>query len=99
MKKFLLSMLVRPFVLSLNLAWAKSVPEHSLIRPYPGSVLAKNMSKYMKYIQYKFKMRNPVDKKPMDKNVKGKCWQLLYELRKPDKSRVKDISTLEFFEN
>jgi len=41
-----LSVFVVMFAVS---AYAQAIKEHPLIRPFPGSVLAENMSKYNKF--------------------------------------------------
>lgn len=87
------------FFATANLLPAKEIPEHPLIKPYPGSVLAKNMSKYQKFGEVEFTLMNKATKKNEKKKVRGKFWQLLYEVRTPSGDRVKDISKLEFFEN
>jgi outer membrane protein OmpA-like peptidoglycan-associated protein len=80
-------------------ALAKDIPEHPLIRPYPGSVLAENMSKYSNFDAFDFTYTDPATGKQAKKTVKGKRWKLLYEVRTPDGARVQDITTLEFLEN
>jgi len=87
-------------VLALSgVTMAKDIPEHPLIRPYPGSVLAENMSKQSDFDAFEFAYTDPATGKKAKKTVKGKYWQLLYELRTPSGERVKDISTLQFLEN
>jgi len=78
---------------------AADIPEHPVIKPYPGSVLAENMSKFQKFNAYDFKYMNEATGKRENKTIKGKYWFLLYEVRTPSGDRVTDISTLEFFEN
>jgi outer membrane protein OmpA-like peptidoglycan-associated protein len=78
---------------------AAEIPEHSFIRPFPGSVLAENMSKYANFDSYKFYVTNEQTQKREEVEIKGKKWQLLYEVRTPSGERVRDISKLEFFEN
>lgn len=78
---------------------AAEIPEHPFIRPFPGSVLAENMSKYANFDSYKFYVINEETQKREEIEVKGKKWQLLYEVRTPSGDRVQDISKLEFFEN
>ena len=80
-------------------AFAKEVKEHPLIRPFPGSVLAKNMSKYQKFHAYDFDYLNKQTNKREKKQVKGEYYYLLYEVRTPSGKRVQDISKLEFHEN
>ena len=80
-------------------AFAKKVEEHPLIRPFPGSVLAKNISKNQKFYQAEFYYMDAQTKRRKSKKVKGKYYFLLYEVRKPDGKRVRDISSLEFIEN
>lgn len=80
-------------------ALAAGIPDHPVIKPYPGSVLAENMSKYQKFDSYKFKYVDEATGKRADKTVKGKYWQLLWEVRTPAGDRVTDISRVEFFEN
>ena len=80
-------------------AHAKTTKEHPLVRPFPGSVLAENMSQYKKFNAYDFYCFNEAAKKREKKNIKGEYWRLLYEVRTPSGDRVKNISKLEFFEN
>jgi len=80
-------------------ALAKVVKEHPLIRPFPGSVLAKNMSGYQKFEAFDFYVTNEQTKKREKKKVKGEYYKLLYEVRNSSGGRVKDISRLEFYEN
>lgn len=79
--------------------FAKEVKEHPLIRPFPGSVLAKNMSKYQRFNAYDFYYMNKETNKREKKQVKGEYYHLLYEVRTPSGERVRDISKLEFHEN
>ncbi|MDD3656426.1 MAG: OmpA family protein [Atribacterota bacterium] len=80
-------------------ASAADIPEHPFIRPFPGSVLAENMSKYANFDSYKFYVTNAQTQKREEVEIKGKKWQLLYEVRTPSGERVRNISKLEFFEN
>jgi len=96
MKKVLVIAVV---LVACVVVWAAEVKEHPLIRPYPDSVLAQNMSKYRKFDQHEFYVMNENTKKREKKPVRGEYWRLLYEVRKPDGSRVTDISKLEFLEN
>lgn len=80
-------------------AQAGSDKEHPMIRPYPGSVLAKNMSKYQKYGSYDFYYKNPQNNRREKKKVKGEYYFLLYEVKTNSGARVRDISSLEFLEN
>lgn len=80
-------------------AQAKEIPEHPLIRPFPGSVLAENMSKHENFGAAEFQVTDPDTGRPSKKQVKGESWRLLYEVRKPDGSRVQNISKQEFMEN
>ena len=82
-----------------GMAIAKEVKEHPLIRPFPGSVLAKNMSKYHKFDAFDFYYINDQTKKREKKNVKGEYYYLLYEVKTSTGDRVKDISKAEYFEN
>ena len=79
--------------------FAADIPEHPFIRPFPGSVLAENMSKYTNFDSYKFYVTNEQTQKREEVEVKGKKWKLLYEVRTSSGERVQDISKLEFFEN
>ncbi len=79
--------------------YAKTTKEHPLIRPYPGSVLAENMTNYSKFNAYEFYYLNEATKKREKKTIKGEYWRLLYEVRSPSGDRVQTISKLEFFEN
>ncbi|MDN5280379.1 MAG: OmpA-OmpF porin, family [Clostridiales bacterium] len=78
---------------------AKTDKEHPLVRPFPGSVLAENMSNYSKFNSCDFYCLNDKTRKREKKNVKGEYWRLLYEVRTASGDRVKTISKLEFFEN
>ena len=78
---------------------AEEVPEHPLIRPFPGSVMAQNMSKYMKYDAFEFRATDPETGKTEKVTVKGEYRRLLYEVFKDDGERNTDISHLEFYEN
>lgn len=80
-------------------AWPEEVPEHPVIKPYPGSVLAENMSKYDDFGEFDFRIKDPKTNRPINKKIQGKYWYLLYEVKNPDGSRKRDISRLEFFEN
>jgi outer membrane protein OmpA-like peptidoglycan-associated protein len=82
-----------------DVATAEEIPEHALIRPYPGSVLAENMSKYRDFDAHEFPVIDAATGKKSNQTVKGKTWQLLYEVRTDDGSRATNISTLEFIEN
>jgi outer membrane protein OmpA-like peptidoglycan-associated protein len=90
---------------SLTLIWvnsgtlAKEVKEHPLIRPFPASVLAINMSKNDNFSEYEFYYIDDKTQKRNKKKVKGEYYYLLYEVRTPSGERVKDISKLEFYEN
>jgi outer membrane protein OmpA-like peptidoglycan-associated protein len=79
--------------------WAKEIPEHPVIRPYPDSVLAMNMSRYEDFGEYEFPTKDAKTNRTVKKKVQGKYWHLLYEVRHSDGSRNRDISRLEFFEN
>jgi len=79
--------------------YAETTKEHPLIRPFPGSVLAENMSNYSKFNAYEFYCLNETTDKREKKIIKGEYWRLLYEVRTPSGDRVKNISKLEFFEN
>ncbi|MDD3619066.1 MAG: OmpA family protein [Desulfobulbaceae bacterium] len=91
-----LSVFVVMFAVS---AYAQAIKEHPLIRPFPGSVLAENMSKYNKFDAYEFYHFNEGTKQREKKTIKGEYWRLLYEVRTSSGDRVKTISKLEFFEN
>ncbi len=80
-------------------AVAKDVKEHPLIRPFPGSVLLKNMSKYNSFDAYDFYYINEETKKREKKTIKGEYRYLLYEVRAKSGQRVTNISALEFIEN
>lgn len=101
MKRVKLQILFISFFLLMTMisTYAAKVPEHPFIRPFPGSVLAENMSKYNNFDSYKFYVKNEQTQKREEVVVKGKKWQLLYEVRTPSGDRVRDISKLEFFEN
>ncbi len=95
-KIFFLSVLLMVVAVS---AYAKTTKEHPLIRPFPGSVLAANMSHYNKFNAYEFYFIDEKTKKRGKKTIKGEYWKLLYEVRTPSGNRVKTISKQEFFEN
>jgi len=78
---------------------AKEAKEHPLIRPFPDSLLVKNMSKYQKFNAYDFYYMNKETNKRDKKQVKGEYYKLLYEVRTSSGDRVRDISRIEFFEN
>jgi len=83
----------------LSNAWGAEIPEHPLIRPFPGSVLAQNMCRHSSFDAHDFRVANPDTGKAEKKQVKGEYWRLLYEVRNPDGSRVTTISKFEFQEN
>jgi outer membrane protein OmpA-like peptidoglycan-associated protein len=97
--KLLLFFIAFFLFLTITSIHAAEIPEHPFIRPFPGSVLAENMSKYNNFDSYKFYVINEETQKREEVEVKGKKWQLLYEVRTPSGERVRDISKLEFFEN
>lgn len=78
---------------------AKEVKEHPLIRPFPGSVFDKNLSKYQKFNKFDFWVKNKKTNARETVNVKGEYYYLLYEVRTGSGDRVKDISKTEYFEN
>jgi OmpA-OmpF porin, OOP family len=78
---------------------AGDIPEHPLVRPFPGSVLAENMSNHRTFDAYEFYCLDATTNKREKKTIKGEYWRLLYEVRTPSGERVKNISKLEFFEN
>jgi len=95
-KGLFLSVFLMLFAVSV---YAETTKEHPLIRPFPGSVLAENMSNYSKFNAYEFYCLNETTDKREKKIIKGEYWRLLYEVRTPSGDRVKNISKLEFFEN
>jgi outer membrane protein OmpA-like peptidoglycan-associated protein len=101
MKHFKLSIFLIAIFLFITIShnYAAEIPEHSFIRPFPGSVLAENMSKYTNFDSYKFYITNEETQKREEVEIKGKKWKLLYEVRTPSGERVQDISKIEFFEN
>ncbi len=100
MKKFNCTFIALVFFFSMiHVSFAKDIPEPPVIKPYPGSVLAKNVSKYEKYSEFEFNLINKTSKKRERKKVQGRYWKLLWEVRTPKGERVRDISRLEFFEN
>ncbi len=99
MKRFCcLMFFLVPFVFSIPVL-AKDIKEHPLIRPFPGSVLAANMSDNKNFEAFEFPFFNEQTKKNEKKRIKGEYWRLLYEVRTPGGDRVQNISKLEFFEN
>ena len=87
------------FFFMTQISFAKDIPEHPVIKPYPGSVLAKNMSKYEKFGEDEFILINKTTKKKEKRKVQGEHWKLLWEVRTAKGERVKDISRAEFFQN
>jgi outer membrane protein OmpA-like peptidoglycan-associated protein len=87
------------FVFCTISQFAQKIPEHSIIKPFPNSVLAEKMSTYDKFNEFEFVVLNKVTKKKEKVKVKGQYWKLLYEVYKPNGDRVKDISKVEYFEN
>ena len=87
------------FFFIAQVSFAKDIPEVPVIKPYPGSVLAKNMSNYEKYGEEEFSLINKATKKMEKKKVRGKHWKLLWEVRTSKGARVQDISNIEFVEN
>jgi outer membrane protein OmpA-like peptidoglycan-associated protein len=79
--------------------YAQPIKEHPLIRPFPGSVLAENMSKHKNFDAYDFYYLNEKTNKREKKTIKGEYWKLLYEVRTKSGQRVTNISTVEFLEN
>lgn len=96
---FILAVLVLCFVSGAMVFAAEEVPEHPLIRPFPGSVLAQNMSKYFKFETFEFRRTDPETGKMEKVNIKGEYRRLLYEVFKDNGERNKDISKIEFYEN
>jgi outer membrane protein OmpA-like peptidoglycan-associated protein len=94
----LAAMLTFSFMGAVSLA-AEEVPEHPLIRPFPGSVLAQSLSKYVRYEAFDFLVSNAETGKKEKVTVKGEYRRLLYEVFKDNGERNKEISRLEFFEN
>jgi OmpA-OmpF porin, OOP family len=99
MKRFNLLLIFALFVIFAFSAHAQGVKEHPLIRPFPGSVLAENMSRHSNFDAYDFFYVNEETKKREKKTIKGEYWRLLYEVRTPSGDRVRTISKVEFFEN
>lgn len=98
--KHLFSVIVALITFSfLSFTLAEDIPEHPIIKPYPGSVLAKNMSKYQNFNEFEFIVLDKTTNKTEKKKVQGKYWHLLWEVRKANGDRVQDISKLEFFHN
>jgi len=97
--KYYLMILLSFFLFSSYEITAQDIPEHPIIKPFPNSVLAKNMSSYDKFNEFEFVVMEKATKKKNKVKVKGQYWKLLYEVRKPNGDRVKDISKAEYFEN
>jgi len=58
--RYILVVFILAAFISLAIGSEKSaMPEHPVIRPYPGSVLAKNMSKHYSFASYDFIVLNP----------------------------------------
>lgn len=96
--RFVLAVFLVLIVFALPVV-AKDVKEHPLIRPFPGSVLARNMSQHNDFDAYDFYCFNEKTKKREKKTIKGEYWKLLYEVRTKSGQRVTNISTVEFLEN
>ena len=99
MKCFKLFVVFLIFVVFITPVQAKEVPEHSFVRPFPGSILATALSKHQNFDSYEFYYMNETTNKREKKLVKGEYWRLLYEVRTASGDRVQNISKLEFFEN
>ena len=99
MKHFKLLFLSILFIIFAIPVHAQETKEHPLIRPFPGSVLAENMSKHNSFDAYDFYYLNEKTKKREKKTIKGEYWKLLYEVRTKSGQRVTNISTEEFLEN
>ena len=97
--KTFFALIILGLVICSNNLHSQEIPEHEIIKPFPNSVLAENMSKYNKFDQFEFFVQNKKTKQREKINVKGQYWKLLYEVRKPNGERVQDISTVEFLEN
>jgi hypothetical protein len=82
-----------------SFTFAQDIPEHPIIKPYPGSVLAKNMSKYQNFGEFEFTIQDNTTNKKENKKVQGKYWHLLWEVRKANGDRVQNISKVEFLQN
>jgi len=95
-KVLFFSLLLIIFAVSVR---AQETKEHPLIRPFPGSVLAENMSKHNNFDACDFYYLNEKTKKREKKTIKGEYWKLLYEVRTKSGQRVTNISTEEFLEN
>lgn len=95
-KSLFLLFFVMMFAASVH---AQQTKEHPLIRPFPGSVLAENMSKHKNFDACDFYYLNEKTKKREKKTIKGEYWTLLYEVRTKSGKRVTNISTVEFIEN
>lgn len=79
--------------------FAKDVPEHPLIRPFPGSILDERISKYQEFNAFDFTVVNPQTGKDEKRTVKGNYRKLVYNLFKENGAPNKDVSPIEFFEN
>lgn len=99
MQRFKLFLVFLLLVIFITPVHAKEVPEHPFIRPFPESVLATSMSKHENFGSYEFYFMNESTNKREKKLIKGEYWKLLYEVRTASGERVRNISSLEFFEN
>ena len=99
MKRFKTLLVLLIICSFFSFGFAKDIPKHPIIKPYPGSVLAQNMSKYQDFNEFEFTVLNKTTNKKEKKKIQGKYWQLLYEVRTANGESVRDISTLEFFQN
>lgn len=79
---------------------AQVIKEHPLIRPFPGSVLDRNIQNvYQNFAEYSFWVTDPQTGKKAKKPVKGKFWKLTYRLLDSKGKWDASHSVLEYREN
>jgi len=76
---------------------SQAVTEHSLIRPFPGSVLDERRAEYLNHGEYEF--RAGEGRNYDVHTIMGEYRSLRYILSNDDGSLNRDISQLEYFEN
>jgi outer membrane protein OmpA-like peptidoglycan-associated protein len=72
--------------------------EHSLIRPFPGSVLDSG-GKCQNFAEFNFKTTDPQTGKRVDKAIRGKFWSLTYRIFDSNGQWDTSHSILEYREN
>lgn len=80
-------------------AMAEDVPEHPLIRPFPGSELSQRSSAHQNFNAFDFQVKNPQTGRAETQTVQGEYRRLRYFLHTADGKRKTDVSRVEYFEN